>query len=172
MNLAKINQEAVKNIIIGTKWGHYIPGYQDGEYLIITLDGFSAYILKEDDVVFDKERIRKIDKFFPDIDKIALPENEIHITKSYVESGFSSKSLLRVFKGCRALDEKNKKEWKVYIDAKKLEPLRKEDSIISFYQAYDEKADMSTKPIFAFLPSGTPLMAIPPVRVFDDAEFE
>ena len=171
MNLTKINQEAVKNIINGGKFGFNVLGYWDGEYLIITFDGY-AYFLKDKDIAFDKSCVKEMGKAFPDIQTINLPENEIHITKSYVESGFSSKSLLRVFKGSRALDEKNKKEWKVYIDAKIMKPLEKEDSIISFYQAYDEKADMSTKPIFAFLPSGTALMAMLPVRVFDDDEFE
>ena len=167
MDFAKINQEAVKIIINGSKYGFNVPGYWDGEYLIITFDGYSAYFLKDKDIAFDKSRVKAMGKCFPDIQTINLPENMIHITKSYVDSGFSSKSLFRVFKGNR-----DGKEWKVYINTKMLKPLQKEDSIISFYQAYDEKADMGTKPIFAFLPSGIPLMAILPVRVFDDDEFE
>lgn len=167
MNFTKINQEAVKNIINGSRWGFNVPGYWDGEYLIITFDGYSAYFLKDNDIAFDKSRVKDIGKAFPDIQTINLPENEIHITKRYVDSGLSSKSLLRVFKGNR-----DGKEWKVYIDTKMLKPLQKEASIISFYQAYDENADMRTKPIFAFLPSGIPLMAMLPVRVFDDDEFE
>lgn len=166
MNCTKINQEAVKVIIEGGKWGFNVLGYWDGEYLIITFDGYSAYFLKDKDIVFDKSRVKEMGKAFPDIQTINLPENEIHITKTCIDSELSSK-FLRVFKGNR-----DGKEWKVYIDTKMLKPLQKEDSIIRFYQAYDEKADMSTKPIFAFLPSGIPLMAILPVRVFDETEFD
>lgn len=168
MDFAKINQEAVKNIINGGKWGFNVPGYWDGEYLIITFDGYSAYFLKDKDIAFDKSRVKEMGKAFPDIQTINLPENEIHITKTYIDSELSSK-FLRVFKGNR-----DGKKWKIYIDTKMLKPLQKDESkyTVKYYQSYDEKADMSTKPIFAFLPSGVPLMAILPVRVIDDTEFD
>ena len=167
MNYTKINQEAVKSIMDGGKYGFNVPGYWDGEYLIVTFDGFMAFFLPKDKVIFDKEKIKNIGKPFPDLDKVKLWGHEVHLTKTYVESGFSSKSLLRVFKG-----EKNGKSWKVYIDSKMMKPLLKEECVINFYQDYDVNADMSTKPIFAFLPSGIPLMAMLPVRVFDDTEFD
>ena len=166
MNYTKINQEAVKSIMDGGKYGFNVPGYWDGEYLIVTFDGFMAYFLPKDKVVFGNEKIKDIGKVFPEIEKIKQPENEIHLTKTYVE-GCTMKSLLRVFKGSR-----NGKSWKVYIDTRMLKPLAKEEYLVSFYQDYDVNADMSTKPIFAFLPSGTPLMALLPVRVFDEEEFE
>lgn len=171
MNYTKINQEAIKTILVGGKYGFKVPGYWDNDYLIITFDGFCAYIIPSKSVVFDRSHVQTIEKKFPDLDKIAIPENEIHLTKTYVESGRCyGKTLLRVFKGSRDLDKKNKKEWKVYINSKMMKPLEREDSIIQYYQEYDEKIPMNTRPIFAYKAgeNPVPLMVLLPVRVFDE----
>ena len=168
MNFAKINQQAVKTIIDGGKWGFKIPGYWDGDYLIITFDGYCAYFLPKKYVVFDKEHIQKTGKLFPDVDKIALPENEVQLTRTYVESGVSVKGLLRVFKG-----KNNGKDYKTYVDSNMMKPLIKEQSIISYYQVPYEDRDRSLQPIIACKSgSGIPLMALLPVRVHDQSEFD
>ena len=120
MNYTKINQEAVKSIMDGGKYGFNVPGCWDGNYLIVTMDGCRAYYLPKDKVVFDQSKIKDIGKVFPDIEKVRLPENEVHLTKTYVESGLSRKQLLRVFRGRR-----DKKSWKVYIDSAMLKMLAK-----------------------------------------------
>ena len=51
-----------------------------------------------------------------------------------------------------------------------MKPLEREDSIIQYYQEYDEKIPMNTRPIFAYKAgeNPVPLMVMLPVRVFDE----
>ena len=168
MNYIKINQEAIKQMIKGTKWGHNIPGYWDGEYLVITFDGYCAYILPRECVRFDTSVIKSgsDNGFLPGVNDFIVPSNEIRKTKTLFESGFRSNALLRLFKGAAG-----EKKWNVYIDENMIKPLKDEGSVI-FYQVYKEKKDMTKEPILAATPSGRPLMIFMPIRIVDETEFE
>ena len=168
MNYIKINQEAIKQMIKGNKWGHTIPGYWEGEFLVITLDGYCAFVLPKDNVRFDTSAVKSgSDKgFLPELSTFVVPGNEIKMTKTLVESGFRSKKLLRRFKGIAG-----QVKWKTYVDEAMLKPL-KDERCVSFYQIYKDGAEMERQPILATAANGTPLMIFMPIRIVDESEFD
>jgi len=169
MNYIKINQEAIKQMIKGNKWGHTIPGYWEGEFLVITFDGYCAFVLPKDSVRFDTSAVKSgSDKgFLPELSTFIAPGNEIKMTKTLVESGFGPKKpLLRIFKGIAG-----QVEWKTYVNETMLKPLKDEHGVL-FYQIYKDGQEMGKQPVLATAANGTPLMIFMPIRIVDESEFD
>ena len=98
MNYAKINQDVVKAMINGTKWGKRIPHcwIDDGEYLMVTLDGYAGYFIPKDNVKFVVEGA-EINKPFDSLESVISPENEIRATNTFCKGEYD-RIFMRVFK--------------------------------------------------------------------------
>lgn len=165
MNWAKINQDIVKAIINGTKWGHVVPHCwtTDGEYLFVTTNGYCGYFIPKDKVKFVVEGA-EIDKPFGELQSVIAPENEIRATNTYCK-GYRDRFFMRVFKA-----DENGETHKTYIDVTFLKPLDGEEGIITFYQA-DKTKFPGVRPVIA-AKGDVPLMLLLPVRVLDESEFD
>lgn len=171
MNYSKINQEVVKALIEGTKFGSAIPGMwvNDGKYLFVTIDGFKGFFIPKDKVAFNIENIKPFETKLFDLDKMCAPGNEVRATWTYVQRPGATFTM-RKFKG-----NHDGKEWNVYIDCRMLKPLEREYTVI-YSQDYEDKKDMTRQPVLASLPNNggerIPLMLMLPIRVYDETEFD
>ena len=164
MNWAKINQEVVKALVNGLKWGELPHCWiNDGEYIMVTLDGFAGYFIPKDKVKFVVEG-KEINKPFERSSNVIVPENEIRPTNTYVKAGYNQRYFMRMFKGVES-----GKTWKTYVDEKMLKPLEREGNV-KFYQ-FDKFKEPNVRPILA-ADDDVPLMLLMPVRVDEDSEFD
>ena len=167
MNWAKVNQDIVKEMVNGLKWGQLPHCWiDDGEYLMATTDGYMAYFIPKNKVKFVVEGA-EIDKPFEHSTDVIVPENEIRATNTYVKGGYSQRFFMRVFKG-----QKDGETWKTYIDTNMLKPLESDlkKNDIKFYQ-FDKTKAANVRPILA-VHDKEPLMMMLPVRVFQEERFD
>lgn len=166
MDYLKINQEAIKAIFKGTKWGCKIPGYWlDEGHVFITFDGFVGYILPRDKIAFDVKYIAPLDN--PPAGLKGLPVQEIVRTNTlYCRTGGV---LMRKFKA------EAPGEWNVYIDNRYLKMLEKCAGELKFFQEIAEVENMPIRPVVVHekrIGKFVPVMLITPVNVRDEKIFE
>lgn len=169
MNYKKINQDVIKAIFDGTKWGNHFVGYWvTEELLFFTFDGFIGYILPKDKIAFDLSYMQTAPKALFNLERMYETGGEIRATKTYVSDRYGMR-MLRRFKG-----ERDGVSWNVYIDEKYMKPVAKEDELI-FTQEFDSKAFMNKKPVLISKKVNgdkIPLVFICPVAVYDESEFD
>lgn len=181
MDYVKINVEVLKGLSDSTS---KTCGFNAGDYVFVTTDGFVGYFIPNEWVYFDRAKLREIsnklfnlDDYF-DGEKIKAAEIEKTniLLNEYGNKQFISKFKARV----DATSETGASNtWNVYVDEKFLKPLSKEYGNVRYFQLSKEGANMSLMPILAAKywsdkrgekPQFMPLMYILPIRRVEDED--
>lgn len=133
MDYAKINLEVCKGIL-GLTYSPRVCGYwMDKDNFFVTTDGFKGYIIPKKAIIFNVDRVTKLEKSLINLDDFIHPENEINPTRYYYKRE-ESRSFIRKFtgkiKGVLA-DEK----WDTYINSDFIKLIQREYGI-KYYQRF------------------------------------
>lgn len=166
MNFKKINQDLVKAVFDGTKWGKKFVGYWvNPDYLLVTTDGFVAYILPKDKIAVSLAGLQELPDQLFSLEEMYKSGNEIKGTNEYIKG--DSGRFLRRFKG-----ENGCIKWSVYLDERFLKPVGKESRLV-FTQEFSRQKLMTNAPVLVSKETDgdrIPLLFVCPVRVYDDID--
>lgn len=133
----------------------------DEDHLLVTIDGYYAYIFPRKKIYFDAELVKKFDKKLFDVEEICVPETKLKKTNEFYLAGG---------KMCRKFSNDN---GSAFFQQSYLQKLG--DDYYEYYQKVSETTKMSDLPMlvvqkvakgnedFTFVP----VMYIMPMRVFD-----
>lgn len=169
MNTGKINEDIVKAIYNGER---HVCGYRekDGSYFV-TINGQFGYWLLKEQILFNTDKIQKLDKKPFNMKDFLSDEHEIYPTETYKKcNGKFIQKFRNKWPGIE------KWEWITWINSEFLKPISK-DFGVHFYQRFYEGKPSGTQPIMAiqeFNIKGSdkaikrPLMLFMPYRIFEE----
>ena len=181
MDYVKINVEVLKGLSDSTS---KTCGFNAGDYVFVTTDGFVGYFIPNAWVYFDRAKLRdvqnklfRLEDYF-DGEKIKAAEIE---KTNILINEYGNKQFIRKFRTrVDTLPETGAANtWNVYVNEKFLKPLAKEYGAVRYFQLVKDGAIMPLTPILAAKywsdkkgekPQFMPLMYILPIRVSEDEE--